>query len=70
LKNKLQEAKRNEEFLNKQPNEKQQNCKKTETDIVQLKMELEKGNNQSIFENSSKILNNILNSQRSPNNKT
>jgi hypothetical protein len=56
--------------LNKQLNEKQQDCKKLETEIVQLKRELEKGNNQSRFENSSKILNDILNSQRSPNDKT
>jgi hypothetical protein len=69
LKTQLQEAKRNEEVLNKQLNEKQQDCKKLETEIVQLKRELEKGNNQSIFENSSKILNDILNSQRSPNDK-
>jgi hypothetical protein len=41
-----------------------------ETKIVQLKRELEKGRNQSRFENSSKILNDILISQISPNNKT
>jgi hypothetical protein len=56
--------------LNKQLNEKQQDCKKLESEIVQLKRELEKGNNQSRFENNSKILNDILNSQISSNDKT
>jgi chromosome segregation ATPase len=69
LKTQLREARRNEEVLNKQLNEKQQDCKKLEIEIVQLKRELEKGNNQSRFEKSSKILNDIPNSQRSPNDK-
>jgi hypothetical protein len=69
LKNQLREAKRNEKVLIKQLNEKQQDCKKLETKFVQLKRELEKGKNQSRFENNSKTLNDILNIQRSPNDK-
>ena len=69
MKNQLRESKRNEEVLIKQLNEKQQDYNKLEIEIVQLKRELEKGNNQSRFENSSKISNDILNSQRSPNDK-
>jgi len=69
LKTQLQEARRNEEVLNKQLNEKQQDCKNIEIEIVELKRELEKGDNQSRFENSSKILNGIINSQISPNDK-
>jgi hypothetical protein len=56
--------------LNKQFNEKQHYCKKLEIEIVQLKRELEKGNNQSRCENNSKILNDIFNCQSSPNDKT
>jgi hypothetical protein len=70
LKTQLQEAKIIEEVISKQLNEKQQDCEKLEAEIVFLKRELEKGNNQSRFENSSKILDDILNSQRSSSNKT
>jgi len=56
--------------LIKQFNEKQNDCKKLDTKIVQLKRELEKGNNQSRFENSSKILNDIHNIKISPNDET
>jgi hypothetical protein len=70
LKTQLQESKRIEEILTEQLNEKQQDCEKREAEIVLLKKELEKGKNHSRFENSSKILDDILNSQRSPNDKT
>jgi chromosome segregation ATPase len=70
LKTQLQEAKRIEEVISKQLNEKQQDCEKLEAEIVFLKRELEKGNNQSRFENSSKILDDILNNQISSSNKT
>jgi hypothetical protein len=69
LKTQLQEVKRNKEILNEQFKEKQQVCKKLEDEISQLKGELERGNHQSKFENSSNILNDILNNQRSPNDK-
>ena len=55
--------------MNEQFNEKQQVCKNLEVEISQLKGELERGNHQSKFENSSKILNDILNNYRSPNDK-
>jgi hypothetical protein len=70
LKTQLQETKRKEEILNKELNEKQQICKILEDEIVQLKGKLEKEDIQSKFENNSKILNNILSSQRSSNDKT
>jgi hypothetical protein len=70
LKTQLQETKRKEEILNKELNEKQQICKILEDEIVQLKGKLEKEDMQSKFKNSSKILNNILSSQRSSNDKT
>jgi uncharacterized coiled-coil protein SlyX len=47
LKTQLQEAKRIEEVISKQLNEKEQNCEKLEAEIVLLKRKLEKGNNQS-----------------------
>jgi hypothetical protein len=56
--------------LNKELNEKQQTCKILEDEIIQLKGKLEKKDIQSKFENNSKILNNILSSQRSSNDKT
>ena len=69
LNTKLQETKRKEEILNKELNEKQQTCKILEVEIVQLKGKLEEEDIQSKFENNSKILNNILRSQISSNDK-
>ena len=48
--------------MNKQINEKQLDCENIEAEITFLKRELEKGNNQSRFENSSRILDDIINS--------
>jgi hypothetical protein len=70
LKTQLQEAKRIEEVILKQLNDREQDCEKLEAEIVLLKGEIEKEKKQSRFENSSKILNDILNNQRSPNDKT
>jgi hypothetical protein len=70
LKTQLQEAKRIEEVISKQLIEKQLDCEKLEVGIVFLKRELEKGNNQSRFVNNSRILDDILNSQRSSSNKS
>jgi hypothetical protein len=70
LKTQLQEAKRIEEVILKQLNDREQDCEKLEAEIVLLKREIEKEKKQSRFENSSKILNDILNNQRSPSNKT
>jgi hypothetical protein len=62
LNTQLQETKRKEQILNKELNEKQQTYKILEDEIIQLKGKLEKGDIQSKFENSSKIMNNILSS--------
>jgi hypothetical protein len=70
LKTQLQESKIIEYILIEQLNEKQQDCEKREAKIVLLKKEPEKGKKHSRFENSSKILDDILNSQRSPKDKT
>jgi hypothetical protein len=70
LKPQLQESKRIEEFVLKQLNNREQNNENLEAEIVLLKREIEKEKKQSRFENNSKILNDILNNQRSPNDKT
>jgi hypothetical protein len=69
LKTQLQEAKRIEEVLSKQLNDKEKNCEKLEVEIVLLRRKLEKGTNLSKLESSSKILDDILNSQRPSSNK-
>jgi hypothetical protein len=55
--------------LNKEISEKQQMCKVLEDEIVQLKGKLEKEDIKSKFENNSKILNNIISSHKSSNDK-
>jgi hypothetical protein len=65
LRNQLQEAKIIEEVISKRLNEKQIDCEKLEDEIVFLKRELEKGNNQSRFFFFLRILDGILNIQRS-----
>jgi hypothetical protein len=69
LKSQLLEAKRIEEVILNQLNDREQVCDKLEAEIELLKSELEKENKGSKFENSSKILDEIHSSQRSPNNK-
>jgi hypothetical protein len=54
--------------MSKQLNEKKLDCEKLRLKLFFLKRELEKGNNQSRFENSSIILDDILKSQRSSSN--
>ena len=70
LKSHLLEANKTEEVILQQLNDKKQVCEKLEADIKLLKSEIEKVKKGSQFENSSRILNEILSSQRSPNNKT
>ena len=70
MKTQLQESKIIEEVILKQLNDREQDCEKLEAEIVLLKREIENEKKQSRFENSSKILNDILNIQRSPNYKT
>jgi hypothetical protein len=70
LKYQLLEAKRIEEVILNQLNDREQVCEKLEVGIELLKGELEKEKKGSKFENSSNILDKILSSQRSPNHKT
>jgi hypothetical protein len=70
LKTQLQETKIKEEILNKELNEIQQICMVLEDERVQLKGKLEKEDIRSKFENNSRILNNILISHISSNDKT
>jgi hypothetical protein len=70
LKSQILEDNKTEEVILQQLNDKKQVCEKLEAEIKLLKNEIEKVNKGSQFENSSRILNEIINSQRSPNNKT
>jgi hypothetical protein len=62
LKTQIEEAKRIEELLKIQINEKEDSCCKLEAEIVDLRKKVEKSNK---FLNSSRILDEILESQRS-----
>jgi hypothetical protein len=70
LNSQLLETNKIEEIILKQLSDKKQACEKLEADITLLKNELEKEKKRSNFGNSSKILDEIISSQRSPNNKT
>jgi hypothetical protein len=61
LKTQIEEAKRIEELLKIQINEKEDSCCKLEAEIVDLRKKVEKSNK---FLNSSRILDEILESQR------
>jgi hypothetical protein len=63
LKTQIEEAKRIEELLKNQINEKEESWCKLEAEIVDLRKKVEKSNK---FLNSSQILDEILESQRSP----
>jgi hypothetical protein len=63
LKTQIEEAKRIEELLKNQINEKEESCCKLEVEIVDLRKKVE---NSKKFLNSSLILDEILESQRSP----
>jgi hypothetical protein len=63
LKTQIEEAKRIEELLKNQINEKEEPCCNLEAEIVDLRKKVEKSNK---FLNSSLILDEILESQRSP----
>jgi hypothetical protein len=67
LKTQIEEAKRVEELLKNQVNEKEDSCHKLEAEVVDLRKKVEKSNK---FLNSSTILNEILDSQISPNDKS
>jgi hypothetical protein len=63
IKTQIEEAKIIEELLKNQVNEKEDTCCKLEDEIVDLTKKVEKSNK---FLNNSKILDEILESQRSP----
>jgi hypothetical protein len=67
LKTQIEEAKRVEELLKNQVNEKEESCHKLEAKVVDLRKKLENPNK---LLNSSTVLNEILDSQRSPNDKS
>jgi hypothetical protein len=67
LKTQIEEAKRVEELLKNQVNEEEESCHKLEAEVVDLRKKVDKSNK---FLNSSQILNEILESQRSPNDKS
>jgi chromosome segregation ATPase len=64
IKTQIEESKRVEELLKNQVNEKEESCNKLEAEVVHFRKKLEKSNK---FLNISTILNEILDSQRSPN---
>jgi hypothetical protein len=67
LKTQIEEAKRVEELLKNQVNEKEESCHKLESEVVDLRKKVEKSKK---FLNISQILNEILESQRSSNDKS
>ena len=69
LKHQIQEASRIEEILEKSLKEKQLTCERMEAELVHLRKELDAKFIQTRYENSSKILDKIITSQRDPSNK-
>jgi hypothetical protein len=63
LKTQIEESKRVEELLKDQINEKEESCHKLEDEFVDLRKKVQKSNK---FLNSSQILDEILESERSP----
>ena len=70
LKTQVEEAKTIEEVLRAQLKEKEDSCNNLEFEIVYLRKELEKSHTNTKFENISTTLNEILNRQISPFDKT
>ena len=70
LKNQLQEAKKTEEDLVVLVKERNQDSEKLEKEIIQLKKGVDEKYITSKFENNSRILDDILSSQRPSNGKT
>jgi hypothetical protein len=67
IKTQIEEAKRVEELLKNKVNGKEESCHKLEVEVVYLRNKVDKSNK---VLNSSTILNEILDSQRSPNDKS
>jgi hypothetical protein len=70
LKTQLEETKRREEVVRNQLNKREESCHKMEAEVVNLRKKVEKSNTQVKFLNKSMILDEILDSQRSPNDKS
>jgi DNA repair exonuclease SbcCD ATPase subunit len=70
IKTNIEEAKSIEELLKNQVNEKEESCHKLEAEVVDLIKKVEKSNTHIKFMNNSTILDEILDSQRSPNDKS
>jgi hypothetical protein len=69
IKIQLEESKRREEVVRNQLNKKEESCHKLEAEVVNLRKKVEKSNTQIKFLNNSVTLDEILDSQRSPNDK-
>ena len=69
MKQKIQEANRIEEKLEESLREKQLICEKMEAELIHLRKELDTKFVKKKYENSSKILDEIITAQRNPSNK-
>jgi hypothetical protein len=70
LKIQLEETKRREEVVRNQLDKKEESCHELEAEVVNLRKKVEKSDTQNKFLNSSMTLDEILDSQRSPNDKS
>ena len=70
LKTQVEEARRTEEVLKDQLDKKDKTCQKLEMEVVDLRKKDEKNDVHAKFKNSSTILGEILDCQRSPFDKT
>jgi hypothetical protein len=70
LKIQLEEAKRREEVVRNQLDKKEESCHELEAEVVNLRKKVEKSDTQNKFLNNSMTLDEILDSQRSPNDKS
>jgi hypothetical protein len=70
LKIQLEEAKRREEVVRNQLDKKEESCHELEAEVVNLRKKVEKSDTQNKFLNNSMTLDEILDSQRSPNEKS
>jgi hypothetical protein len=70
LKSQIEESKRKEELLKNKINEKEESCHKLEVEFFYLRKKVEKSKNHIKFMNNSTILDEILDSQISPNDKS
>jgi hypothetical protein len=64
MKTQLEEAKIREEVVKNQLNEREESCHKLEVEVVDLRKKFENSNTHVKFMNNSKILYEILDSQR------